>query len=96
MEKRIELKGMNSISRLVGNEYGKQIFETQIAEHVDLSSNNIIVFPKTIEGVAISLIEGMLSMLPKEISRKDFYKYFSIEGKDSVINKFFDVVMMGQ
>lgn len=95
MENRIEIKGINSISRLSGNTYGQTIYTDQIEPQLNMSSKNILIFPNTVEGVAISFVEGILSKLPKEIPRKEFFKFFAIEGKDAVVNKFFDVVMMG-
>ena len=95
MENKIELSGINSVSRLVGNEYGQSVYQEQVAPKINLECKNVIVFPKHIEGVAISFIEGFIKMLPNGISRKDFYKYFSIEGKDTVKNKFFEVINMG-
>jgi len=95
MENRIIISGIGSVSRLSGNKYGQSVYTEQIEPKFDESCKNVLVFPNSIEWVAISFIEGMLSKLPNEIPRKDFFKFFSVEGKDSVINKFFDVVMMG-
>ena len=94
MENRIEIKVIDSASRLLGYKYGQKIYTNQIESKLDMTCKNTLVFPETIEGVSIWFIEGILSKLPKEIPRKEFFKYFAIDGKDAVVNKFFDVVLL--
>lgn len=95
MENRIEIDVKKSISTLTGNEYGRIIFEEQVLPNIKMNCKNFIVFPSHIERIAISFIEGFLKNLPNDISRKDFYEFFSIEGTEKVVNKFLDVVLMG-
>lgn len=62
----------------------------QILPNIDKSAKNIICFPDSIKGVSMQFIEELLKLL--KMNKQDFYKYFSVEGNDEVINKFYDTL----
>ena len=43
----------------------------------------------------MSFIEGMLDAMKSQVLRRDFYKYFDIQGNEKVIKKILDVIFMG-
>ncbi len=79
---------------LNGSTFGSDIFKEQIYSNISTKHKNVIVFPKSIKHIGIAFIEGMLLELPNNIERKEFYKYFSVEGDEKVVDKFRRVVMM--
>lgn len=96
MENKIELKLDNTITQLVGNSYGQSVCKEQICGKINFEQkNNVIVIPSNITRVGISFIQGLIYALPKEIPRNEFYKYFSIQGNESVKDKFREVITMG-
>ena len=95
MHNKIELKGFNTLKRLVGNQYGQEVYKTQIESSMKKDCKNVIIFPQQIEGIAMSFIEGMLDAMKSQVLRRDFYKYFDIQGNEKVIKKFQDVIFMG-
>ena len=54
--KTIELIFNKSITRIAGNPYGKQIYNEQVKDKVDLNAVNKIIFPDNINGVSISFV----------------------------------------
>lgn len=94
MEKKIELKIDNTLTMLVGNDYGRKICEEQIKTELDKSKKNVIIIPKTVTSVGISFVEGVVKALSDDIKRDEFYNYFTIEASESVENKFRNVIMM--
>lgn len=50
------------------------------------------MFPKTINNVAISFVEGMISGLSSKMSREEFYNRIDIVGNEQVVRKIKDVV----
>ena len=95
MSNTIKLKGLNSYKRLAGNDFGNLVYNEQIKNKIKLNDKNVLVFPDTIEGVAMSFIEGMLIAMEGEISRKDFFKHFEIKGNEKLEKKFIDVIRIG-
>lgn len=79
---------------LIGEKQGKKIGKETICTNFEKRSKNIIIIPENVEDVTISFIEGMISALPKGISRKEFYKYFDIKGNDNIIDKFREIIML--
>mgnify|MGYP000850021768 FL=1 len=80
-----------TITRLVGNQYGKAISEKQILPHADEEKIQL-VFPETINNVAISFVEGMILGLSSKMSREEFYNRIDIVGNEQVVRKIEDVV----
>lgn len=71
--KTIDLKLENTYSRITGNEYGNNIYRTQIKKYFDGNTKIIVKFPDFIQGVSISFIQGLI--------REPIYEY----GKDKVM-----------
>lgn len=88
MKNKIILKFTNSISRLAGNTFGREIYEKQVKDKIDLSKMNIIVIPDQIEDIAISFVQGFTQKIFEEINKDEFSNYFEIEGRQKVIDKF--------
>ena len=84
----IKLDVDSTITRLAGNPYGEEIYNTQVKDKIDFSSKNTIVVPENIEDVAISFVQGFTKNIFSKIDKEDFYNYFNIEGKVKVVNKF--------
>lgn len=85
---KIEINVDSTITRLVGNDYGQEIFKKiSPAIKYDGKEKNIIKFPEHVNRVGISFIQGFVKNIPEEYQR-DFYKYFTIEGNDDVKEKF--------
>lgn len=88
MEKIIELKFNNTISRLAGNSFGQDIYNQQVEEKVDFSAINIIVIPNNIENIAISFVQGFTEKIFQCINKEEFYNHFVIQGNEKIVNKF--------
>lgn len=88
MEKKIVLEFPNTISRLAGNSFGKDIYINQVKDRVDLSQNNVIVIPNTIQDIAISFVQGFTEEILEKIDLDEFEKYITIEGTEKVVTKF--------
>ncbi|MCX0370217.1 hypothetical protein LIZ77_05460 [Clostridium perfringens] len=88
MENRIELSFKNTISRLAGNSFGKDIYEKQAKDKIDFDGVNIIVIPDTIEDIAISFVQGFISEILEKCDLNSFSEHFKIEGNKKVVEKF--------
>lgn len=88
MENRIELKFNNTITRLAGNSYGKNIYISQVQDKVNFNDKNIIVIPSQIEDIAISFVQGFTSEIFKSITKYEFDKYFEIRANEKIVSKF--------
>lgn len=86
---KIILKLNNTITRLAGNEYGKKIFEEQVKEKINYDKKNIIVFPDTIENIAISFVQGFSQEIMESISLDEIHEIIEIEGQEKVVNNFY-------
>ncbi|WP_154826776.1 hypothetical protein [Clostridium butyricum] len=85
---KIELKFSNTITRLAGNPYGVQVYSEQVKSRIEYNKINIIVFPKYIEDIAISFVQGFTLDIFNSISKDEFYNYFNIVGSEKVQEKF--------
>lgn len=87
----IKLKFNTTITRIAGNDYGKEIYNTQVKDLLKKPIKNgtyTIVFPSNIVAVASSFIQGFIYEISKEIIPELFYKYFTIEGTDQLKEDF--------
>ena len=55
---KIELSFKKDIKGLAGNDYGYEIYCKQVANKIKWDDINTIIFPKYIERIAISFIQG--------------------------------------
>ncbi|NFH89717.1 hypothetical protein FDA33_05785 [Clostridium botulinum] len=88
MKNIIELKINNSITRLAGNPFGVEVYTDQAKQKIDYNKENVIIFPLSIEDIAISFVQGFTLDIFNTISKDEFYKYFVIEGNEKVKEKF--------
>lgn len=54
----IQLHFGKAVTRLAGNEYGRQIYQEQVKDIIDFSSVTQIVFPEQIISIASSFVQG--------------------------------------
>lgn len=87
IDNKIELVFENEISRLVGIEFGREVYETQIEKKMEYSKKNTIIFPNTIEDISITFIQGLTENMFIKIKKYDFQNYFQIIGNEKVVNK---------
>lgn len=92
MEKRIELKFDNTISRISGNPFGQRIYNEQVKSYIDDLTKSevryIIVFPPQIQYVGSSFVQGFIRDICMKIKKERFYEYFDIDGSDSLQKEF--------
>ena len=86
----IELDIDDSHPTLIWDGYSQNVCKTQVVDKVDLTKINVIVFPEHIKTVSMSFIEGFIKLFP--IDRKDFYRYFEIEGNIHMKYKFINTI----
>lgn len=92
METKIELKINKSISRLAGNSYGQEIYNTQVKDVIDFSGKNLIIIPNYIEDIAISFVQGFTLEIFEKISKDAFFDHIDIQANEKVKNKFIKAV----
>lgn len=88
----IQLKFDNTITRLAGNPYGKKVYNEQVKGKFNYDKINIIVFPKTIEDIAISFVQGFISELLENLTIDTLLEHIEISASDKVKNKFYQAV----
>lgn len=86
---KIELKFDNTITRLAGNPYGQRVFNEQVKNFIDYNDINLLVFPKTIENIAISFVQGFSKGILENISIEEFSKKIKIEASEKIKNNFY-------
>ena len=86
----IKLEIDENLRCLAGEDYAKLIYKTQISDKVNLAKKNVIVIPSNIRIISDSFATGIV--LASNIKPDKFYKYFSIEGSDRVVNKFKEIL----
>lgn len=92
MAKNIKLEFNGAITRLAGNPYGKKVYEEQVKNIFDFNDKNVIIFPNTIEDIAISFVQGFISEILEKIDRDMLFDHIEIEATEKVKDKFFKSV----
>ena len=78
----IKLKFENTTTRLAGNPYGKEIYDSQVkGKYEDFSEPLIIVFPDNITKVASSFVQGFFSDLVEKIG------FSSVEDRVDILSE---------
>lgn len=67
-----------SLTKLAGNPFGRELFNEQIQGRIDLNSPFIIEFPKEIDYLASSFIQGFFGEIYLTIGRDGMEKNFNI------------------
>ena len=88
---KIELKFDKMLTRLAGNEYGSEIFNNQVKKHIDWNAKTEIVFPKNIDRIAISFIQGFAKGILQRIDKNNIeellvFKASSKELEEKILN----------
>lgn len=91
--KKIEIKFEDkTLTSLAGNQYGSDVFEEQVANKIDFSRKNTIIFPIGIERVASSFINGFTKKIFIKIKKEEFEEIVEIEGNEKLKKKFHSVI----
>ncbi len=77
---KVELVFNKAETRLAGFPYGRDVYMKQVNGKVDLSGQIEIVFPKQIEKVASSFVQGFFSELVSKIG------YIGIDQKVTIVS----------
>lgn len=84
---KIELKFDNTVTRLAGNPYGKDVYKTQVKNrYTDYSETLTIIFPDNIEKVASSFIQGFFDELVQEIGYDGIEHNIVIQSKSDYLS----------
>lgn len=67
MNNTVTLSFNKSLTNLAGYDYGKQVYEEQVAGNIDLESEFTIEFPPGIKGVAASFVQGLFKDIVDKI-----------------------------
>ena len=65
--KSIQLQFGKTVTRLAGNDYGRQIYEEQVKDIIDFSTVTQIVFPSQIISIASSFVQGFFDEIVANI-----------------------------
>lgn len=81
-----------TLDSIAGFDYGKEIYDTQVKNKFIEGDINTIVFPSSIERIAMSFIQGFSKELIKNIGRTRFLEEIKIEGNKKLEEKFYRVI----
>ena len=81
------LKFDSSVTRLAGNPYGREVYDKQLKGKIDFDAISVIVFPKEIENVASSFVQGFFCEIVDNIGFDGLQTKIKIEANDKVEEK---------
>lgn len=90
MEQRIELTFAKDLSKLAGNAFGRNTYESQVKDCIDLSKNIVFVIPSQIDRIASSFVQGFFDVIVNEIGIVGIEEQVSF---DSSINNLKEFVL---
>ena len=67
MEQTIKLVFKNDLTKLAGNAFGKNTYETQVKDVVDFNASITFEIPAQIDRIASSFVQGFFDEIVKEI-----------------------------
>lgn len=67
MDNAVKLSFSKSLTNLAGYDYGKQVYEEQIAGKIDINTDFTLEFPSSIKGVASSFVQGLFRDIVEKI-----------------------------
>ena len=67
MEQTIKLVFKNDLTKLAGNAFGKNTYETQVKEVIDFNASITFEIPAQIDRIASSFVQGFFDEIVKEI-----------------------------
>ena len=65
--KTIHLQFGKTVTRLADNQYGRQVYNEQVRNQIDFSTQTQIVFPEQIVNIASSFVQGFFHEIIKNV-----------------------------
>lgn len=82
-----------TLTKLAGNPFGRELFQEQVKDRVDLNKKFVIEIPEQIDYLATSFVQGFFGEIYKQIGRDGIEKNLDISApsipnaKKSIIDK---------
>lgn len=76
--KKINVKIPPTVKSLTYNPYGKEVYEKQVKEYIDLTDMNEIVFPDQVEKASSSFVQGFFADVIDTIGIDAISAHFTI------------------
>ena len=82
-----------TLTKLAGNPFGRELFQEQVKDKVDLNQRFLNVLPEQIDYLATSFVQGFFGEIYKQIGRDGMEKNFDISApsiknpKKSIMDK---------
>lgn len=89
MDNKVILHLKNDTISLAGYEYGKQIYEAQVKDKIDINKEFYIEIPSNIQFVASSFVQGFFSEIIEKIGLYSTEQNAKILSKNSKLEKNF-------
>ncbi len=74
----VTLSFKSTISRLAGNQYGRQVYEEQVSSYFKPNQPLVIVFPDQIIDVATSFVQGFFKAMIDVYGKENFFSNIEI------------------
>lgn len=88
MDKKIfKLKFDSNITRLAGNPYGREEYDKQLRGKIDFNNVSVIVFPKEIENIASSFVQGFFADIVDNLGFGEVKTKIEIQANEKVKEK---------
>lgn len=90
---RVVLRFDKTLTKLAGNQFGRNLFEEQIKGVVDLSQPFVIEIPKQVDYLATSFVQGFFGEIYKKIGADGIRKNLEVVAlsiqnpKESIMDK---------
>ena len=82
-----KLNFASSVTRLAGNPYGREVYDKQLKGKIDFNTDSVIIFPKEIENVASSFVQGFFNEIVDTIGFDGIQTKIKIEANEKVKEK---------
>lgn len=83
---RIDLKIDPTLTHIAGNDFGSEIYKTQIKKFFDGKNSLEIWFPNNIEGVSISFVQGLIKEMVNQIGKNNVLTLISLKSDNLYLN----------
>lgn len=84
MSNEVMLSFNKSLTNLAGYDYGKQVYDNQIAGKIDIDKEFTIGFPPAIKGVASSFVQGLFKDIVDKIGLSATEKRLKIVAENNL------------
>ncbi len=88
MEQRIELSFAKDLSKLAGNSFGRNTYENQVKNVIDLTKKVVFVIPAGIDRIASSFVQGFFDSIVNEIGVSGIEEQVFFDSSISNIKEF--------